>query len=329
MKIKENKMKTKFMKLLWLLAVISILFTGCELLDSGILDEIPGISDNGTNENPTDDGGSGNGSGDTENTAPPSVTLDSIPEFDGQTAYVIINDNVPFFTDEDTSKSYEYYSPLDSLGRCGEVIACIGRDLMPTESRGDIGSVKPSGWQSVKYDNVDGQYLYNRCHLIGFQLTGENANKQNLITGTRFLNVMGMLQFENMVADYVKETGNRVLYRVTPIFDGDDLVARGVLMEAMSAHDGGEDLQFCIYAYNCQPGIVINYADGTSYRSDEEAPEIDNSNTVYILNTRSLKIHRTTCPGVQTMSEGNKKEHVGDFTELLAEGYTTCGTCQP
>ena len=321
-------MKKKFMKLLWLFAVISMLFTGCEFLDNDIIGNIPGISDDGTNDDNINNDGTESGGGE-ENVTPPSVTLDSIPEFDGQTAYVIINDNVPFFTDEDTSKSYEYYSALDSLGRCGEVIACIGRDLMPTESRGDIGSVKPSGWQSVKYDNVDGQYLYNRCHLIGFQLTGENANKQNLITGTRFLNVMGMLQFENMVADYVKETGNRVLYRVTPIFDGDDLVARGVLMEAMSAHDGGEDLQFCIYAYNCQPGIVINYADGTSYRSDDEAPEIDNSNTVYILNTRSLKIHRTTCPGVQTMSEGNKKEHVGDFTALLAEGYTTCGTCQP
>ncbi len=194
------------------------------------------------------------------------ISLDSIPPFDGETAYVVINDNVPFFTeDEIVSRSYEKYGELDGLGRCTAAIACIGKDIMPTEDRGSIGSVKPSGWQTVKYDIVDGKYLYNRCHLIGYQLTGENANKQNLITGTRFLNMKGMLYFENMVADYIKETGNHVMYRSTPIFDGDNLVASGVLIEALSVEDGGDGICFNIYAYNCQPGISIDYATGDSH----------------------------------------------------------------
>ncbi len=196
----------------------------------------------------------------------PSVDLDSIPEFDGETAYVLINNNVPFFTDEEkVTESYEIYGDLDELGRCTITVACIGKDLMPTEERGSIGSVKPSGWQSVKYDIVDGKYLYNRCHLIGYQLTGENANKQNLITGTRFLNIEGMLPFEDLVADYIKETENHVMYRATPIFDGDNLVASGVLIEGWSVEDNGEGICFCVYAYNCQPGVVIDYATGDSH----------------------------------------------------------------
>lgn len=195
--------------------------------------------------------------------------IEDIPAFSGE-AYVAVNGNVPFFVEEEyTTESYESYSELDELGRCGVTMACIGVDIMPTEDRGSIGSVKPSGWQSVKYDCVDGKYLYNRCHLIGFQLAGENANKQNLITGTRFLNIEGMLPFEDMVADYVKETENHVLYRVTPIFNGDDLVAEGVLLEGWSVEDNGEGVCFCVYAYNAQPGIVIDYATGDSY---EEAP---------------------------------------------------------
>ena len=196
----------------------------------------------------------------------PSATLDSIPEFDGETPYVIINENVPFFTeDEIVSKSYELYGELDGLGRCTVAIACVGIDIMPTEERGSIGSVKPSGWQTVKYDFISGKYLYNRCHLIGYQLTGENANKQNLITGTRFLNIEGMLPFEDMIADYVKETENHVMLRVTPIFHGDDLVASGVLMEAWSVEDEGEGICFNIYAYNSQPGVIIDYATGDSH----------------------------------------------------------------
>ena len=191
-------------------------------------------------------------------------TVEEIPEF-SEDAYVAVNDNIPFFMPEEiTDESYEYYSDLDDLGRCGVTMACIGVDIMPTEDRGEIGSVKPTGWQSVKYDIVEGRYLYNRCHLIGFQLAGENANKRNLITGTRYLNIEGMLPFENLVADYVKETENHVMYRVTPLFDGEDLVAHGVLMEGWSVEDNGEGVCFCVYAYNAQPGIVIDYATGNS-----------------------------------------------------------------
>ncbi len=196
----------------------------------------------------------------------PSATLDSIPEFDGETPYVIINENVPFFTeDEIVSVSYESYGELDGLGRCTVCIACVGVDIMPTEERGSIGTVKPSGWQTVKYDFISGKYLYNRCHLIGYQLTGENANKKNLITGTRFLNIEGMLPFENMIADYVEETENHVMLRVTPIFEGENLVASGVLMEAWSVEDNGEGICFNIYAYNNQPGVIIDYATGDSH----------------------------------------------------------------
>lgn len=193
-----------------------------------------------------------------------SASVQNIPAFSGN-PYVIVDDNEPDFLQKDvTANSYEFYSELDMLGRCGYAMACIGRDLMPTEDRGSIGQVKPSGWQTVKYDFVDGKYLYNRCHLIGYQLTGENANKQNLITGTRYLNVDGMLPFENMVADYIKETGNHVLYRVTPVYDGSNLVASGVEMEALSVEDNGEGICFHVYVYNNQPGVIINYATGES-----------------------------------------------------------------
>ena len=199
----------------------------------------------------------------TQPPAPP-IDLDSIPAFNG-TAYVAVNGNVPYFTEEDmTADAYETYAPLDILGRCGAAVSCIGQELMPTEERGSIGQVKPSGWQTVKYDFVEGKYLYNRCHLIGYQLTGENANKENLITGTRYLNMEGMLPFENMVADYIKETGNHVLYRATPVFQGDELVARGVLLEAKSVEDNGEGILFCVYAYNNQPGVEIDYLTGKS-----------------------------------------------------------------
>lgn len=177
--------------------------------------------------------------------------------------YIAINNNMPTF-EEVSTKSFESYSSLDELGRCGVAYACIGKDLMPTEERGSIGSVKPTGWQTVKYDIVDGKYLYNRCHLIGFQLSGENANERNLITGTRYMNVEGMLPFENMVADYVKETGNHVMYRVTPVFEGDNLLASGVQMEAYSVEDDGEGICFNVYVYNVQPGITIDYTDGDS-----------------------------------------------------------------
>lgn len=197
--------------------------------------------------------------------APPAgSSLESIPAYSGK-PYVEINGNNPSFASSDfTTASFEKYSDLDSLGRCGVAYANVGKDIMPTEERGSIGSVKPTGWHTVKYDNVDGKYLYNRCHLIGYQLTAENANEKNLITGTRYLNVEGMLPFENMVADYVKETGNHVLYRVTPIFEGNNLVASGVHVEAKSVEDNGEGICFNVYCYNVQPGVTIDYATGES-----------------------------------------------------------------
>lgn len=199
-----------------------------------------------------------------------AVSLQNLPVYSG-TPYVAIDSNVPQFADGDyQTTSFETYSDLDGLGRCGVAYANIGKDLMPTQDRGAIGSVRPTGWQTVKYDNVDGKYLYNRCHLIGYQLSGENANKKNLITGTRYLNVDGMLPFENMVADYVKETGNHVLYRVTPVFTGDNLVADGVHMEAVSVEDKGDGVSFNVFVYNVQPGITIDYATGKSSLSTSE-----------------------------------------------------------
>ncbi len=250
-------MKKLFALLLSFLMAFS--FTACEKEDLGlaldialsVLEELEKYEDTQSDALPDFSGES-------------AQSLEEIPEFSGE-AYVAINGNVPFFLAEEiTAESYEEYAELDALGRCGVAMACIGLDIMPTEDRGEIGSVKPSGWQSVKYDIVEGKYLYNRCHLIGFQLAGENANKRNLITGTRYLNIEGMLPFENLVADYVQETGNHVLYRVTPLFDGDDLVAHGVLMEGYSVEDEGEGVLFCVYAYNAQPGIVIDYATGNS-----------------------------------------------------------------
>lgn len=275
----------------------------------------------------------------------PVIDLSSIPAFSG-VPYVAINDNVPEFTDADlTTTSFETYSNLDSLGRCGVAYACIGIDLMPTEERGSIGQVKPSGWHTVKYDIVDGKYLYNRCHLIGYQLTAENANTKNLITGTRYLNVEGMLPFENMVADYIKETGNHVLYRVTPAFEGDNLLASGVQMEAMSVEDKGESILFNVYCYNAQPGVSIDYTNGDSELDGsaetethqetetitklEETTSPASSGTTYILNTNTHKFHYPDCSSVKKMSEKNKQEFTGTRDEVINMGYDPCGNCNP
>ncbi len=239
--------------------------------------------------------------------------------------FVTVGDNTPFFTAEEiTSTAYESYAPLDALGRCGAAIACIGQELMPTEDREGIGQIKPSGWQTVKYDVVDGKYLYNRCHLIGFQLTGENANEENLITGTRYLNVEGMLPFENMVADFIKETGNHVMYRVTPLFSGEELVARGVLMEAVSVEDSGEGIRFCVYCFNAQPSIEIDYQTGDSRLSEEKT---ESGETSYILNTNSKKIHQKTCSSVSDMAPQNRKETTLSLKELEQQGYVKCKSC--
>lgn len=260
----------------------------------------------------------------------PSVTLENIPEYSGA-AYVAVNDNEPYFTQEEiTDQAFETYSDLDALGRCGVTCASVGLELMPTEERGDIGSVKPTGWHTVKYDCVDGKYLYNRCHLIGYQLTGENANERNLITGTRYLNIEGMLPFENMVADYVEETENHVMYRVTPIYDGDNLVAGGVLMEGYSVEDEGAGICFCVYAYNVQPGVEIDYATGESWLAGEGSTSGSESDEVtYILNTSSKKFHDPSCSGAEDIKESNKEVFTGSREELIAQGYTPCGRCKP
>lgn len=256
------------------------------------------------------------------------VALSDIPEFSGE-PYVVINDNEPSFPAEDfTSEGFEEYSPLDDLGRCGVAYANVGLETMPTEERGSISNVKPTGWKSVQYDFVDGKSLYNRCHLIGFQLTGENANRQNLITGTRYMNVDGMLPFENLVADYVKETENHVLYRVTPVFEGDNLVASGVQMEAQSVEDKGEGVCFNVYVYNNQPGVTIDYATGDSWASDE-APADTSQESTYILNTSSRKFHKPDCGSVETISPSNKKSYTGTREELINQGYEACGKCKP
>lgn len=258
----------------------------------------------------------------------PEISMEEIPAYAGE-PYVVIHDNVPGFTQEDlVTDSYESYSELDALNRCGVVMACIGQDLMPTQERGSIGQVKPTGWQTVKYDCVDGKYLYNRCHLIGFQLTGENANECNLITGTRYLNVEGMLPFENMVADYVTETGNHVLYRVTPIFEGDNLVASGVQMEAQSVEDDGEGIAFNVYCYNVQPGVEIDYATGDSWLAEQTEATTGGGQT-YVLNTSSKKFHLPECSSVESIQEQNKQTVTCDRQDLIGQGYEPCGRCDP
>ncbi len=275
-------------------------------------------------------------------TQPPmeNVHPEGIPGFTSQ-PYAVINDNQPSFTEDDyTTTSFERYAELDSLGRCGVAYACIGKDLMPTEERGSIGMVKPSGWQTVKYDIVNGKYLYNRCHLIGFQLTGENANKSNLITGTRYLNVDAMLPFENMVADYIKETENHVLYRITPFFLGNNLVASGVYMEAYSVEDKGEGICFSVYCYNAQPGIVIDYSNGNSrLATDSEWSDpivtttpngpVDPNAIEYVLNTNSMKFHLLTCSGADKIAEHNRDSFTGNRQTLIDQGYSPCGICKP
>lgn len=258
----------------------------------------------------------------------PTISLEAVPAYAGE-PFVILNDNIPQFSDEDyVTQSYEVYGELDALNRCTQAVACIGLDLMPTEDRGAIGQVKPSGWVTAKYDFVDGKYLYNRCHLIGFQLTGENANERNLITGTRYMNVDGMLPFENMVADYVKETGNHVLYRVIPIYDGSNLAASGVTMEAWSVEDNGEGICFYVYVYNVQPGVVINYADGSSYA--EELPVVEDEDIFsYVVNTSSGKFHLDTCAQADSIKAENREVFTTSRSQMLAWKFEPAGCCDP
>ncbi|WP_418740514.1 DNA/RNA non-specific endonuclease [Enorma sp.] len=256
-----------------------------------------------------------------------------LPEYAGEPA-VEVNGNKPNFTEEDLDGPSEYYSNLDNLGRCGVTMAIVGEETMPTAERGDISEVHPSGWQVAFYDDiVSDQNIYNRCHLIGFQIAGENANERNLITGTNYLNHEGMLPFENEVADYVRETGNHVLYRVTPVFVGDELMARGVHMEAESVEDGGAGVSFNVYCFNVQPGLEIDYETGESWRvesasagSGEQGVAVE---TTYVLNTSSMKFHMPDCDSVDDMSARNREEYTGTRDELIARGYEPCGGCHP
>lgn len=288
--------------------------------------------------------------------------LKSIPTWEGY-AFTYVNDNQPdFTTDEVWTATQESLDPLDALGRCGAANSCIGQDGMPTEPRGDISSVKPTGWRTDRYDFVEGELLFNRCHLIGHQLSGDDAIPRNLITGTSYLNRDGMLQFENAIASYVKNTNNHVMYRVVPIFAGDELVARGVHMEAVSVEDNGEGLAFNVFCYNVQPGVDIDYKDGdnklsedTSMLRDYQAgkylimadmhgklPSTDQefkgleenqdqkSNAVtYVLNTSSGRFHYPDCSGVSDMAEHNKQVVQSTREELINRGFKPCGNCKP
>ena len=279
-----------------------------------------------------------------------AADLSQIPNYTGN-PYTIVNDNEPKFDESDfTTEAFETYSDLDNLGRCGVAYANICKELMPTEKRGKIGMIKPSGWHTVKYPEIiKDRYLYNRCHLIGFQLAGENANEKNLITGTRYLNVDGMLPFEDEIADYVNNTGNHVLYRVTPVFDGDNLIASGVQMEAESVEDSGEGVKFNVYCYNVQPGIGIDYATGDSWAdqkpvangesedndsiivdsNDEAESNMTAEETEYVINTNTGKFHRPNCDSVTKMKAKNKKEFTGSREELISDGYEPCENCKP
>ena len=300
----------------------------------------------------------------TESTVPvvTAGTKEGVPAYSGSPT-AIINDGMPFFRSSDLStNSFESYGDLDSLGRCTAAFACVGADLMPTEPRGTIGPVKPTGWHLVKYAGIDGNYLYNRCHLIAYELTGENDNVRNLITGTRYMNVEGMLPYENEVADYVKSTGHHVMYRVTPVFEGDNLLASGVLMEGRSVEDSV--IHFCVFTYNVQPGVTIDYATGDSRgeeytgggedhsgrseeytgRSEEytgrdgtagqtaaeaDSPEIPGSTVTYVVNTNTGKFHDPGCLSVSTIADHNRWDYTGSRDELIAQGFQPCKRCNP
>ena len=257
--------------------------------------------------------------------------LSAIPAYINS-PFVMVNSNVPWISDSElTTKAFEVYSPLDSLGRCGVAYANVCTALMPTEERGSIGMIKPSGWQTVRYDDlIEDKYLYNRCHLLGYQLTGENDNVRNLITGTGYMNVSGMLPFENRIADYVRSTHNHVLYRVTPVFSGSDLLCRGVLMEARSVEDYGAGIQFCVFCYNVQPGIGIDYSTGGSWRLEAPVTRTPSGNTPkYVVNTNSKKFHYPSCQYVAKMSSKNRLDSNESRAALISQGYVPCKVCNP
>lgn len=262
------------------------------------------------------------------------VKLADIPAYSGN-PYVVINDNVPGFSKRMmVEESTESYSKLDSLKRPGIAFANIGPDLMPEEERQSIGMIKPAGFQNIRYDDlIEGKYLYNRCHIIGFQLTGENDNIQNLITGTRYMNVGGMLPFENQVADYIRRTGNHVLYRVSPVYDGKNLLCNGLQLEAYSVEDEGSGVNFNVFVYNVQPGIVIDYATGGSHRACEKSPSVaepgEPITATFVINTNTKKFHYASCSSVDDMSEKNKRPSNEDRDSIINQGFVPCKRCNP
>lgn len=314
--------KTAAIALCELLAIVTI-FTGCASTD---LSGTEGAGQTAGAVVAGEDSSGALGSKDTADAGKPQdelvnnnsyVSLDAIPAYDGK-AYVAVNNNEPFFTDSDmTTTAFENYSDLDSLGRCGVAYANICKEIMPTEKRGKIGMIKPSGWHTVKYDVIKDRYLYNRCHLVGYQLAGENANPKNLITGTRYLNVEGMLPFENLVADYVNNTGNHVLYRVTPMFSDSNLVANGVLIEAKSVEDNGGGILFNVYCYNVQPGVGINYENGDSWL-DGTAPHEQSAQTGAAQNGGSQ-----SSDGSQVGASAGDTGSSGSITGSAASGSDT------
>ena len=245
--------------------------------------------------------------------------------------FAVLHNNLPLFTDAEKQDTtvFELYSPLDTLGRCGTAYANLCRELMPTEDRESISSVTPTGWHNRQYDFVSGGWVYNRCHIIGFQLAGEQANKQNLITGTRYLNIEGMLPFENMIADYIKETDNHVLYRATPIFIGDNLLCEGVQIEAWSVEDNGEGICFHVFCYNVQPGVIFDYTTGENSAADSDPTDEPIVEILYILNTNSKKFHLPTCASAASISDKYRQEFTGDRENLIQDGYSPCGNCKP
>lgn len=280
------------------------------------------------------------------------INIQDIPAYSGK-SYIELNNNIPIFTDEDkkSTEAFEQYSNLDCLGRCGVAFANVCKELMPTEERGNIGDIRPSGWHTVKYpDVIEDNYLYNRSHLIAYSLAGENANEKNLITGTRYFNQETMQIFELKVLDYVRENDNHVLYRVTPVFENDNLIATGVIMEAWSVEDEGRGICFNVFCYNVQPGIEIDYATGESKRAKADGAaktdgaatadstaktdsatasdsDLYNTRMSFILNTHTKKIHMPGCRGVKQMSDRNKLECESTINDLIEQGYVPCKMC--
>lgn len=309
-----HKSSSRLFALLLALVVSAVGLVGCGgpgSIDGGFSDSHPGyVHDSGSLAGVSD--------------------LAQIPDYAGS-PYVVVANNYPAMDESDAVGLTERYSPLDYLGRCGVAMAVVSPTTMPTDERESIGQVKPSGWHTIRYDDlVEGNYLYNRCHLLGYQLTGENANEENLITGTRYLNVEGMLPFENEIADYVERTDGSVLVRSTPVFVGNELVARGVQLEALSLGDGGAGVRFNVFCFNVQPGIEIDYNTGASWRSSNTADTTaDAEAKEYVINERSDTFHLPDCSSVAQMSETNKLTVTTARTSLIDQGYAPCGRCQP